>query len=65
MIEDSNIENWQSTLDILADLFKVPAALIMKLQDDYIEVFVSSASDSNPYKKGDKEMFQVCIVKES
>lgn len=57
MIDDSLIKSWQSTLNILAEILNVPAALIMSLQGDNIEVFLSSASDNNPYKKGDKEIF--------
>lgn len=57
MFESSHITKWQSTLDMLAEVFNVPAALIMALQDEYIEVFVSSNSDDNPYTKGDKELF--------
>lgn len=57
MIDDSLIKSWQSTLDMLAEILNVPAALIMSLHDDYIEVFLSSASNNNPYKKGDKEIF--------
>ena len=57
MIKESYIESWQSTIDVLAEILSVPAALIMALQDEYIEVFVSSNTDGNPYKKGDKEQF--------
>ena len=57
MIENSHIAKWQSTLDMLAEVFNVPSALIMLLQDEYIEVFISSNSDDNPYTKGDKELF--------
>ena len=58
MIENSHvISSWQSTLDILAEVFNVPAALIMVLNDGHIEVFVSSDTDKNPYQKGDKEVF--------
>ena len=58
MIKDSHIiESWQSTMDILAEIFNVPAALIMTLTDGHLEVFVSSKTDENPYVKGDKELF--------
>ena len=41
--------------NILARILDVPAALIMRLQEPYIEVLVSSESEGNPYKPGDKE----------
>lgn len=58
MIENSHISSWQSTLDMLAEIFNVPAALIMALQNDCLEVFVSSNSEGNPYKKGEKELYE-------
>lgn len=57
MIDDIHIRSWQSTLDMLAEVFKVPAALIMTLKDGRLEVLVSSCSVGNPYKVGDNEVF--------
>ena len=51
-------EDWQDTVDILAQLCGVPAALIMRLRGPDIEVFVSSRSEGNPYHPGDKEHFE-------
>jgi len=47
--------NWQEIVNILAGTIKIPAALIMRYNDPYIEVFVSSKSEGNPYHPGDKE----------
>jgi GAF domain-containing protein len=47
--------NWQEIANILAELIKIPAALIMRFTDPKIEVFVSSNSEGNPYHPGDKE----------
>lgn len=44
--------------DILAQVCGVPAALIMKLSEPNIEVFISSHSEGNPYHPGDKEHFE-------
>lgn len=52
------IEKWQNTLDILAELMDVPAALVMRLTGEDIEVFVASNTQGNPYKKGDREHFE-------
>jgi len=49
------IEKWQSLLDLTAKLMNVPAALIMKLNEQTIEVFLKSQSPGNPYKVGGKE----------
>ncbi|MDZ7796130.1 MAG: PAS domain S-box protein [Candidatus Marinimicrobia bacterium] len=53
-ISDPLIEKWQSLLDITAKTAKIPAALIMKLNEDNIEVFLESHTPGNPYKKGEK-----------
>lgn len=49
------IDKWQGIIDLLARLVDIPSALIMKTENDFMEVFVSSQTANNPYKKGDKE----------
>jgi len=49
------LETWQGIVDILAEVARIPAALIMRLTDPEIEVLVSSKSDGNPYYVGGKE----------
>lgn len=51
-------EKWQDIVNIVAQLCEVPAALIMKLIDPDISVFISSKSEGNPYHPGDKEHFE-------
>ena len=46
---------WQDIVNILAEIVDIPAALIMRVRDSDIEVFVSSKSEGNPYHPGDKE----------
>ena len=54
-IPENVIEKWQEIVDILAHIINIPAGLIMRLSDPYIEVFVSNESNENPYQPGDKE----------
>lgn len=54
-IPQSTLEAWQSMVDILAEIVKIPSALIMRLNDPEIEVFISSKNHENPYHTGDKE----------
>jgi len=54
-IPDKIINKWQSIVNTLAEMIHVPAALIMRVEPPYIEVFRSSESNNNPYKVGDKE----------
>ncbi|MBT3359751.1 MAG: GAF domain-containing protein [Rhodospirillales bacterium] len=41
----------------MAQIVGVPAGLIMRLVEDDIEVLVSSRTENNPYKPGEKEHF--------
>lgn len=54
-IPDSIIKKWQNIADLLAKLIDIPAALIMKTENEFMEVYISSKSKNNPYREGDKE----------
>ena len=54
-IPQNFLDKWQGIADLLAKIINVPAALIMKTENEYMEVFISSRSENNPYKPGDKE----------
>lgn len=54
-VPEAIIGKWQEIVDIMSDIIDIPAGLIMRLNDPYIEVFVSSGSEGNPYHPGDKE----------
>ncbi|MBF0413517.1 MAG: GAF domain-containing protein [Desulfamplus sp.] len=56
-VPESIFKNWQEIVDIMAEMLDVPAGLIMRLNDPYIEVFASSNSKGNPYHPGDKDHF--------
>ncbi|MBT4684169.1 MAG: GAF domain-containing protein [Chloroflexi bacterium] len=56
-ISEDTIKKWQNIVDIMAELIDIPTALIMRLVESDIEVFVSSRSDANPYHPGDHEHF--------
>ncbi len=51
-------DNWQEIANILSEICNVPAALVMRLEGPYIEVFISSLDNDNPYHPGDKEHFE-------
>lgn len=54
-IPQSFLNKWQDIVDLLAKIIGIPAALIMKVENDFMEVFISSKSDNNPYQVGQKE----------
>jgi len=41
-------------LDTVARIYNVPTALIMRLNEDTIEVFLKSQTENNPYQAGEK-----------
>jgi PAS domain S-box-containing protein len=43
---------WQEIVNLLAEIMRVPAALIMKVEPPEITVFVASESVGNPYERG-------------
>ncbi len=55
VIPDKIQQSWQEIVDLMAELFDVPAGLIMRLNQPVIEVF--STSLGNPYHVGDSEHF--------
>lgn len=55
-IPEEVLSSWQEIANILAEVLMIPAALIMRFAPPYIEVFVSSNSEGNPYKPGEKEV---------
>ncbi len=49
------LKKWQEIANLIAGIMHVPAALIMKTENEYMEVFTSSETENNPYKVGDKD----------
>ncbi len=45
---------WQRIVDLMARAVAVPAGLIMRVDPPQIEVFLSSATEGNPYEKGER-----------
>jgi GAF domain-containing protein len=54
-VPQETLQAWQEIADLLCLLADVPVALIMRLQDPHIEVFVASGGDGNPYRPGSRE----------
>jgi len=54
-VPDRLLERWQSSIDGIARMARIPAALVMRVVDEEIEVFLRSCGDENPYSPGDRE----------
>lgn len=53
-IPDTFLRKWQKTTDVMAEIFDVPAGLIMRVRSEQIEVLVSSNTAGNPYEPSEK-----------
>jgi hypothetical protein len=53
-VSEKEIASWQNTVDILLRIADVPAALVMRVHADEIEVLVSSRGAGNIYHQGEK-----------
>ena len=54
-ITEEVLLKWQEIADLIAEFLSVPSALIMKTENEFMEVYISSNSENNPYRIGDKE----------
>ncbi|MBN2246326.1 MAG: diguanylate cyclase [Candidatus Aminicenantes bacterium] len=55
-IPEEKLKLWQDLVDLMASTLKVPAGLIMRINNKDIEVFMASRNQENPYHPGDKEV---------
>lgn len=55
VIPDEMSSGWQVIVNLLAEIISVPAALIMRVHKDHIEVFTANNNRTHPYRIGDKE----------
>lgn len=51
------LESWQDIVDLLSEIADVPAALIMRVDEDAVNVFRTSDSKGNPYLLGAVEKY--------
>jgi len=54
VVSDDFLGKWQQTTNVMADVFDVPAGLIMRVRPQQIEVLVSSHTPGNPYEAHEK-----------
>ncbi|KJY83930.1 diguanylate cyclase [Vibrio galatheae] len=54
-IPEDMSDNWQKIVNLLAEIVDVPAALIMRVHKEYIEVFSANNNRHHPYQAGDSE----------
>lgn len=64
-VPEDVIQSWQKNIDLLAKIVDVPAALIMRVHSNDIEVFLKSYSKGNVYKNGEKAMLDTGLYCET
>jgi len=64
-IPEDILHSWQNIIDMLAEAVNVPAALIMRVHANDIEVFLASNSEGNVYPKGEKAMLNTGLYCET
>jgi hypothetical protein len=57
MLGESVLQEWQSLIDLVADIFGLPAGLITRVDGSNIEIFLSSKTRGNPYPEGAKAQY--------
>lgn len=55
VIPDEMTQSWQNIVNLLAEIVSAPAALIMRIHPDVIEVVSSNNNAKHPYAIGDSE----------
>jgi signal transduction histidine kinase len=53
-INNLTIKKWQDIIDLLSSTLNVPSALIMRIEEKHMCVFLESNTIGNPYKKGER-----------
>ena len=59
------LESWQVTADLLAEITDTPAAIIMRVHANEIEVIVSSQSPGNVYRPGERSVLDMGLYCET
>lgn len=57
-ISNHHIDKWQDIVNLMAKIIGVPAGLIMRLDHDELEVFISSQTPGNPYEVGERAVME-------
>ena len=54
-IPEDILKQWQESIDLIVSVADIPVGLIMRVEDEDIEVFLASQHNGNPYHPGDRE----------
>lgn len=54
-VDKNFTDRWQKIIDLIAKIFHIPAALIMQVTHESMNVFLASNNKDNPYREGSDE----------
>ena len=57
-LENIVLDKWQKLIDTMSKILNVPSALIMRINHEYLEVYVKNHNQHNPYNIGHKELLK-------
>ena len=55
LIDQNVVAKWQKIINLVAEILNVKAGLIMRVTDEYMEVFLRSENQDNPYPNGSRD----------
>ena len=55
-ISDELFEKWQRIINLIAKIINVPSALLMRINDESMEVFIKGHNKENPYEKNARDL---------
>lgn len=58
-IPELMFDSWQETVNLVAEIFSIPAALIMRVHARDLEVFIASNNKDNVYQQGTKSPLDI------
>lgn len=58
-------KKWEGIVDLIAEIINVPSGLIMRLEEDHIEVFLKGGRKDNPYASGETALLQTGLYCET
>lgn len=53
-VSEETAGKWKKIINLMAGILHVPAGLIMRFDEENIEVFLKSEQKSNPYEENEK-----------
>jgi diguanylate cyclase (GGDEF)-like protein len=55
LVDDLMLNKWQKLINLVADIINVKAGLIMRITEEYMEVYLRSNNQNNPYPHDGKD----------